>query len=242
MSNVILPNLSRDRVVQAEITNHLNALAAALNVSRIQENDVEPDAVRLRHISQSPKFNLGRRYGTASGSTINATPWSDGTKNWYTIPESELRFSLGATGLPNLYESNKPVIQVYGPFHTNHSGVSTGDNSTANPITEVCLGMSTDGGTNWTPLSAITARPVGPTCGGSFAFFKGPQKHYLFGTSNYHPRYPWDRACWLEGSFGGDTKTSDSSGNRWFRVMVDATSTQDGQFYGELFGDMRRIT
>lgn len=241
MSSVTLPNLSRDRVQQSELTAHLNALATALNVNRIQENDIEPDAVHLRHLSQLPKMNLGAEYGTAKGSGINGTPHSDGTKNWYHIPDSIIKFSGGAASLPNLYESAEAVIQVYGPFYTNHAGVTTGDHSTANPITEVCIGMSTDG-TSWTPLSAITARPVGETCGKSFAFYKGVQKHYIFGTSNYHPRYPWDRAIWLEGSFGGDVKASASTGTRWFSVMIDANSSQDGQFYGQLYGDMRRIT
>lgn len=238
MTTIVLPDLSRDKVSQAEIQNALTAIQNSLNAVKLRENNLEPDSIHLRHLNQLPKINLSCEFGTAKGSTIDGTPHTDGSKNWYHIPDSILKFNLGAAGLPNMYEANKPVIQLFGPFHTNHCQTLTSGTSA---ITEVCIGMSTNGGTTWTPLE-VTKRPTGQTCGREIAFFKGPQKHYLFNTSNYHPHYDWDRGIWLIGSFGGDKKVAASDGSRWFSVMVDQPTTNDGQFYGQLFGDMRRIS
>ncbi|MBM63671.1 MAG: hypothetical protein CL484_12065 [Acidobacteria bacterium] len=242
MSKVVLTPLDRDKAKQSQIQQVFTDLATALNTTKVSENDIEPGALHYRHLSESPKFNLAARYGTAYGSTIDSTAVSAGGKNWYRIAASLIKFADGATGLPNLYENNRPVIQVYGPFHTNHAGVTVGDNSTASTITEVCIGVSTDSGSSWTPMMT-TRRSIGQTCGGTFAWFKGSTHlHPITGASGYQPYYGWDRAVWLVGSFGGEFKNGASNGNRWYTVFVDANTTNDGQFYGMLFGDMRRLT
>lgn len=214
--------LSEEVVDDVELDAMFSDLETFLNAPSMSAGNIEPGAIDYRHIKHQPRFGLAQ-FDRVGPPTFTKGPFS----GYYPVDETVLQHTSSVQHMDNEVKTAQGVVHVSAWL-----GIADQVNNIT-PISDACIGYSTDNGATYTPLINGTGRPFGDKCNGSYAgFFDGPslQPHYYSGAAGYSPpNSVHDHFTILVASFGGEKSLGDPTSITHYAVMVDSTTVGNSQ-------------
>jgi hypothetical protein len=222
MPVVVYNGLDKRVVSRDEIQAMLDALEAGINTNGFNENDVIPGGIKHRHLKNQPRPCLFTRVTHLD--TILVTAFAADGDNWYAVKGNQFEVDI-----PHSFQNNR-VIGLQPVFNVMASYRQVDGGNARNDVDRVCIGYSTDGGTNYTPIIA-SMRPAGFSCGSSPGYFDSyAQNHYMTGAGGwYPPSEKFDRNVQLAASFGGFPQDAASNVPLQIALMINGI-TNVGRF------------
>lgn len=210
--------LDRKKLVKTELELLFAELLAAINVTRVEPQDITFSTIQYRHLKVVPKIGLSQQFGYPEDISFRG-PFT----SFYEVSESILYHDSSHTAAPNRDVPDQGVVHVSAVLFISDVGDSV-------TITRATIGVSNDDGVTWTPLTTVS-RPFGLNAGECIRVFDTPgQLHYHTGIAGYYGfnGVNFDRGIVLTASLGGDVENASLAGRTAFCVMTDTTVTGPG--------------